>query len=191
VTAPPSAPLDRAAAIRAALRRLVAERGFHGTSMSAVATEAEVAAGTTYVHYRSKDELVVAAYLEVRHDLGRAAASAPVDARPDESFRALWLAVYDHLVANRADARFLQQVDASPYAEAAQARAAAEADDAFAEALARRSIGNNLVALPRRILGDLAFGLAVRLAASGASVPRDTLVRVADACWRAVSSASG
>jgi AcrR family transcriptional regulator len=41
---------DRAAAVRAALRTLVAERGFHGASMGAVAREAGVATGTAYVH---------------------------------------------------------------------------------------------------------------------------------------------
>ena len=41
---------DRPAAIRRALRDLVAERGFHGASMGAVAKEAGVAAGTAYVH---------------------------------------------------------------------------------------------------------------------------------------------
>ena len=52
--------MDRPAAIRRALRDLVAERGFHGASMGAVAKEAGVATGTAYVHYESKDELVYA-----------------------------------------------------------------------------------------------------------------------------------
>ena len=59
-------PDDKAAAVRSALRRLVAERGLHGTAMAAVAAEAGVATGTTYVHYRSKDDRLVAAYLELK-----------------------------------------------------------------------------------------------------------------------------
>ena len=54
----------------AALRALVAERGFHGASMSAVASAAGVATGTAYTHYASKDELVLAAYLETKAELG-------------------------------------------------------------------------------------------------------------------------
>jgi len=54
--------MDRAAAVRSALRTLVARHGFHGASMSAVAREAGVATGTAYTHYTSKDELVLAAY---------------------------------------------------------------------------------------------------------------------------------
>lgn len=42
---------DRAAAVRNALRTLVARHGLHGASMSAVASEAPVATGTAYTHY--------------------------------------------------------------------------------------------------------------------------------------------
>ena len=71
-----SPPVDRAALVRDALRRVVAERGFHGASMSAVAKAAGVATGTAYVHYESKDELVIAAYLELKQQLGLIAAAA-------------------------------------------------------------------------------------------------------------------
>ena len=72
------ATVDRAAAVRQALRTLVAGHGFHGASMSAVAAEAGVATGTAYTHYASKDELVLAAYLETKAELA-AAATADLD----------------------------------------------------------------------------------------------------------------
>ena len=59
---------DRPAAIRAALRRLVARHGFHGASMSAVAREAGVAAGTAYVHYESSLRVQVAGRTETSRD---------------------------------------------------------------------------------------------------------------------------
>jgi AcrR family transcriptional regulator len=104
-----TARVDRAAAVRAALRRLVARNGFHGASMSAVAAEAGVAAGTAYVHYASKDDLVLATYLEVKRDLGAAAVagldpSAPADAR----FLHLWHGVHRHLAADPDRARLLE-----------------------------------------------------------------------------------
>ena len=65
------ATVDRAAAVRQALRTLVAQNGFHGASMSAVAAEAGVATGTAYTHYASKDELVLATYLETKAERRR------------------------------------------------------------------------------------------------------------------------
>ena len=122
-------PKDRAAAVRSALRTLVARSGFHGASMGAIAQRAGVATGTAYTHYASKDELVLAAYLETKARLA-AAATADVDAgaAPDQRFEAIWLATYRHLAAHRDEALFLLQVDTSPYKAAAHEAATAVAN---------------------------------------------------------------
>ena len=115
--------VDRPAAIRQALRDLVAERGFHGASMSAVATAAGVATGTAYVHYESKADLVLATYLEIKQQLGDAVVAeidpkAGVEAR----YRQMWLATYRYLIAQPERARFLSQLEESPYYESRSAR---------------------------------------------------------------------
>ena len=51
-------PIDRAAAVRSAMRALVARNGFHGASMSAVASEAGVATGTRSEERRVGKECV-------------------------------------------------------------------------------------------------------------------------------------
>jgi AcrR family transcriptional regulator len=183
-----TARVDRAAAVRAALRRLVARNGFHGASMSAVAAEASVAAGTAYVHYASKDDLVLATYLEVKRDLGAAAVadldpSAPADAR----FLRIWHGVHRHLAADPDRARFLVQVNGSPYAHRAHEMVmAADGDPMMAEA-AKKDMASRLVPLPPEVLYDLGFGPAVRLAAAGAPVTPAVLDTLAAACWRAIT----
>lgn len=108
---------DRAALVRSALRTLVAANGLHGTAMSAVAAHAGVATGTAYVHYASKDDLVLAAYREAKLELGRAA-TAQVDPAADPSvrFEQLWLGVYRYLSTSPDRAQFLVQIESSPYA---------------------------------------------------------------------------
>jgi AcrR family transcriptional regulator len=183
------APIDRAAAVRAALRRLVARNGFHGASMSAVATEAGVAAGTAYVHYDSKDDLVLATYLEVKRELGAAAVadldrSSPAEAR----FLHMWRRIHRHLAADPDRARFLVQVNGSPYARAAHEMAmAADGDPMMAEAT-RSDMAWRLAPLPPDVLYDLGFGPAVRLAAQGKRVPATMLDTLARACWRAITT---
>ena len=178
--------MDRAAAVRRALRALVAERGFHGASMSSVAAEAQVATGTAYTHYASKDELVLAAYLETKAELGEAATAALEDAStPGERFRAIWLASYRHLAANRDHALFLLQVDCSPYRAAAHAAATAREDDALLREAA--GIAERLLPLPLEVLYELGLAPAVRLAASGERLEASDLEAIAAACWRAVS----
>jgi AcrR family transcriptional regulator len=182
------ASLDRAAAVRQALRRLVAQRGFHGASMSAIAAEAGVATGTAYTHYGSKDELVLAAYLETKAQLG-AAATAGLNpaADPATRFRSIWLASYRHLAANRDHALFLLQVDSSPYRTRAHEAAMAQEGDPILEQAADRALIARLVPLPLEVIYELGLAPPVRLAANGAKLTGAELEAAADACWRAIS----
>ena len=186
-----AAAADRPAAIRRALREVVAERGFHGASMSVVARRAGVAIGTAYVHYRSKDDLVVAAYVETKRALSVAAAAA-VDpqASPRERFLALWLGAHTHLRAAPDRARFLLQVDTSPYAAEAHARTHADDGDPLVLAATQPDMRALLVPLPPEVLYDLGLGAAVRLAAVEADLDERQLRLAAAACWAAITAAA-
>ena len=175
--------LDRAAAVRRALRVLVAQRGFHGASMSAVAAEAGVATGTAYTHYASKSELVLAAYIETKAELA-AAATAGLDpaAAPAERFRGIWLATYRHLAANPEHALFLLQVDASPFRAEAHAAAMATEGNPLMEQAAAPDLAEMLLPLPLEVVYELGLGPAVRLAASGTRLTGAELDAVAGAC---------
>jgi len=187
-TGTPAPALDRAAAVRAALRALVARNGFHGSSMSAVAAEAGVGTGTAYVHYASKDELVLATYLEVKRDLGEAATVDVDQGSPAEQrFHQLWLGIHRHLSGDPDRARFLLQVDSSPFARAAHELAMAADGDPIMAAAAAPDLADRLVDLPLEVLYDLGLAPAVRLAASDVDLDAAALDRVADACWRAIT----
>ena len=186
---PRAAPVvDRGAAVRRALRTLVARHGFHGASMSAIAAEAGVATGTAYVHYRSKDDLVFAAYLEAKRELGHAAvAGIDPGAPPEQRFRLLWRNVHRHLAAEPDRARFLVQVDGSPYAREAHAQSLAVAGDPLVAEASKPDLAIRLAALPPDVLYDLALGPAVRLVASGEEMDEEGLDALAGACWRAIT----
>ncbi len=180
-------PVDRAAAVRGALRTLVARNGVHGSSMSAGAREAGVATGTAYTHYTSKDDLVLAAYRETKAQLAAAAMAGPgAAAEPAARFRGIWLATYRHLKANPDHARFLLQVDHSPYRGTAHQAAMAGGDPLVAQA-AVPDVAARLLPLPLEVIYELGLSPAVRLAAGGAELTDDQLNEIAGACWRAIS----
>lgn len=179
---------DRAARIRRALVELVAERGLHGAGMSAVAERAGVGTGTAYVYYPSKQALLLDAYREVKLALGTAAMSA-VDpqATPADRFVRIWFAIYRHLAADPAQARFLVQVDHSPLAAQAHAAALSGDDDPLVVAAASSDLRPLLADLDLELLYDLGLAPAVRLAAARSSLPDRELDAVAAACWRAIT----
>jgi AcrR family transcriptional regulator len=181
-------PTDRPTALRAATCRLVARHGFHGTSMGALAKEAGVAVGTAYVHYASKDELVLAAYADVKRALGEVATAAvDPDASPRVRFEQLWRAAHRHLSEDPDRARFLLQVEVSPFAEAAHDAVAARDADLLLAAAEAPDMAALLAPLPPRVLFDLALGPAVRLAAGPERVDRPGLAALVEACWRAIT----
>ena len=179
--------IDRPAAIRRALRDLVAQRGFHGASMGAVAKAAGVATGTAYVHYQSKEELVYATYLEIKRELGAAVlATYDGSAPPHERWHHILTAVYAHLAAEPERARFLTQLEESPYYEEAFARLV-ETGDPLLELADTPELNELLVPLPGEVIYALSLGVAVRLIAAGIQLKPDELELLVEATWRAVT----
>lgn len=179
--------MDRPAAIRQALRDLVAERGFHGASMGAVAKEAGVAAGTAYVHYESKDELVYATYLEIKAGLGEAVLEDyNASVSPFEQWRHILTTAYAFLSEEPERARFLSQLEESPYYEEAHARLVA-AGDPLAATAAKEEFLDLMVELPPEVIYALSFGVAVRLIAAGAQLKDDEVDTLVTATWRAAT----
>ncbi len=155
--------------------------------MQAVARAAGVAAGTAYVHYASKDELVIDAYRELKAELSAAAvAGVDLELPAAERFLALWHNIHRFLAAEPERARFLLQVDVSPYAEAAhEAALDRHPDDPLVSAMG--DVVDHLVDLPPLVQFDLAVGPAIRLVASGIDLDDPTVDRLARSCWRAVA----
>jgi len=186
--------IDRAALVRRAFLELVAERGFRGTSMAGVADKAGVAAGTIYVHFGSKDDLILATYLQIKRDLSAAGLVAiDPDDPPAARFERLWHAIYRHLAADPVRARFLIQVESSPYAATALAAALKDPDEDLTRLAYTADMADLLAELPIELLFDLGIGPAVRLAAAEGPTGSDPAIddalldRVATACWRAIT----
>ena len=179
--------IDRPAAVRKALRELVADRGFHGASMSAVAEAAGVATGTAYVHYESKESLVHATYLEIKQELGEAVlAEVDPELAPREFYGAAWRATYSHLSADPARARFLTQLEESPYYRGAK-QMLLEQGDALAEQAGRPQLLELLVPLPVDLIYSMSLGTAVRLASAGIELTGAETETLIEATWRAIT----
>lgn len=99
--------------------KLIAQHGFHGASMSMISKESNVAIGTIYHYFKSKDELII--------DLLQYAKRASLDAsfgKDDvnlsrfERFKKLWINLYQHLVEQPEKMSFFAQFFSSPYCSA-------------------------------------------------------------------------
>ena len=80
---------------------IVAREGLAAATTAAIAAEAGVAEGTLYRHFTSKDDLLIAAYRQMKTDVFvNAASGIESSATPPERLKRAWKAIY---LAYRAD----------------------------------------------------------------------------------------
>ena len=80
---------------------IVSREGMAAATTAAIAAEAGVAEGTLYRHFESKDDLLIAAYRQMKNDVFvLAAEGVDVAAPPPERLKRTWKAIY---LAYRAD----------------------------------------------------------------------------------------
>jgi AcrR family transcriptional regulator len=115
--------------IRAAIS-IAARDGLAAATTAAIAQQAEVAEGTLYRHFPSKDDLLIAAYRKLKDEVFlKAGAEADVSAPPRERLKRTWRAIYEAYRNDREAFLFAQRFMESPLAE----REGGEASQAVAD----------------------------------------------------------
>ncbi|TDQ10306.1 TetR/AcrR family transcriptional regulator [Pedobacter metabolipauper] len=105
-------------AILTSTLELVKEHGFHGTPMSQIAKTANVAAGTIYHYFDSKETLMVELYMYTKHRLGKAMLAGDDESRPyKERFFQYMTNQYNFYIENESSLFFLEQYINSPFAK--------------------------------------------------------------------------
>ena len=182
----------RFAVIHAALD-LVAENGFHGTPMAAVADRADVAAGTIYRYFESKDALIVETYLFLEKALNDVITDGyPAGGTVRERYLHVGRALARYLVDSPREFRFLEQFRNSPYGASRRREILlGKADSNLVLELFEEGRREGVVKdLPVPVLMALAFGPLMQIcrdATLGLVTLDDRLLAGSvEACWDAV-----
>lgn len=94
--------------LRDAVVAEVVERGFGALSVSGVVERAKVSAGTVYVHFKSKNDMLQKVFLEIKsefHDIMVQAGSEPNSAA---MVRRMWFDMFEFVAAHPSDFLFLE-----------------------------------------------------------------------------------
>lgn len=82
---------DKKVAIYRASVKLLHKNGFHSTPMSMIAKEAKVAAGTIYIYYKNKEDLLHNLYLEIKKKYSAFLMEGVSDSMPlRDAFEKVW-----------------------------------------------------------------------------------------------------
>jgi AcrR family transcriptional regulator len=107
---------DKQREILNAALKLFVEHGFHATPTSKIAKEAGVANGTLFHYYKTKDELIVALYVDIKTRLSACMKTGENGYLPiKEKCREFFIGALNWGMQNMTEFRFVQQFMSSPY----------------------------------------------------------------------------
>ena len=146
---------------------LVGQVGLVGLTMPLIAKQSGVAAGTLYIYFKSKDDLILALYKVVKKRFG---ATIFIGFSPEltveEGFQVIWENSLRYTVSNFSEQVFLQQFIASPYKREDQAMAIARPVMAPLAQLLERGQRQGLLKPDTEVLiPSLLFGFVQQIAA--------------------------
>lgn len=108
--------MDKKILILKSTLKLITENGFHGTPVSAIAIDSEVAVGTIYRCFKNKEEIINELYTYVKTDFNNAIKKGMYDGiSVRNEYYLKWRNMVDYHINNPLEARFIDQYSASPY----------------------------------------------------------------------------
>jgi TetR/AcrR family transcriptional regulator, repressor of fatR-cypB operon len=182
----------RAALIESTIQ-MVAKHGFHGASTSLIAGLAGVAAGTIYVHFESKDHLMLETYRELeRRCLAAVMKGCPSHGSIRQCFSHLAHGLIRHLMRFPEEFLFADQFLSSPYRKAASPHYLPDTELSEILQFFREGTEKQLFKeMPSAMLLAIACGPLIQVVRANTAgflyLDDDRISRTVEACWEAVS----
>ena len=108
--------MDKRGQILEAALKLFVEYGFHGTPTSMIAKEAGVANGTLFHYFSTKDELIIALYVDIKSRMATYVfENSKGQSTFKETIKEQYLAALYWGLDNQLEYRFTEQFKTSPY----------------------------------------------------------------------------
>lgn len=183
---------EKRQAIRDAVVAVVIEGGLTNVSISKIAKRAGVSAGTIYLYFSSKEELLQQTYLDIKISFFNTMMdAAATEDKSDAKIRAMWFALFDFVVAHPNDFLFSEFVGAAHLIDAAS-QAQIEKNTSRATAILRAAIKDGTIEdAPIASIQAVLMAPAVQLARSAAwgqkPVKRALMRDTFDMVWRGLA----
>ena len=185
---------DRRGDVMQAALELIAEKGFHDAPMAEIAEKADVAAGTIYRYFESKDVLITELHRELEEKVIAVLQEGfPTGKSVRERYLHLLRGLIRYFIANPLHFRYMEQYFNSPYGISMRRQRLLGKPgnqdilmDLFREGISRQILKD----LPVIVLFALAFGPLISLISDHVFnfiVLDETLIqKTTEACWDAI-----
>lgn len=183
---------DRRSSILDAALQCFVERGFYGTAIPQIAEQANIAAGTIYHYFESKEILVNALYRHWKGAISRRVFTAFPQAAPvREQFRVMWHEMVAFALAEPTAFAFIELHNHASYLDA-ESQAIDRTVKEFTRAVIYSAQKDGLVKpLDARVLMELVFGAFIGMMRANwerrIELTDEVIAAAEHACWDAVA----
>lgn len=183
---------------RRKLRRAVVleatEKGFGALSVGGVVDRAKVSAGTVYVHFENKEDMLQKVFLEIKQEFHAIMLQAQSEQTSAETIRRMWFDMFDFVAAHPSDFLFLEYGNSARILNEGQQAEVQKMDEDIAVILARGIEGGILAPLDVGLISILLVAPATQLARSavlnGTVIPVSTIEMTFQRVWLSIAANS-
>ena len=169
------------------------ENGIGSVGVTAVAERAKVSAGTIYVHFENKDDMLAKVYLDLKTEL-HARVTADQDASDSATLiRSMWFNLFEFVKEAPHNFLFLEYAGTAKLLSPAQQRVVDGQMEDISIVLQGGIDDGTLAPLDPKLLTLMLIApaerLARRAAMTGDAIPTETIERVFSRVWRSIAKA--
>jgi len=191
VSGRPTDTRNREEAILKAALELFGERGFYGTTVPSVVERAEIAAGTFYHYFESKEQLVNVVYRRWKSEVARLILTDfPADHPPREQFRVTWERMTEFALAHPKELAFLELHQHGSYLDSESQAIENQTLDFGVMMLQRAQAAQALKPMDPAVLMAIVNGAFIGIVRQGiekrVALTRETLMAAEVCCWEAI-----
>ena len=170
------------------------ENGIGAVGVSAVVARAKVSAGTIYVHYKNKDDMLAQVYMDLKAELHARVTDGVDTASTSEMIRGMWFNMFAYVSEKPRHFLFLEYCSTAKLLTAEQQRVVDGYTEDIGNLLQRGIDDGTLAPLDRRLLTLMLIAPAERLARravlSGETTPTETIEQIFDRVWLSISNSA-
>lgn len=168
------------------------EQGIGAVSVGGVVKRAAISAGTVYVHFSTKDDMLRDIYMEIKTEFHDLLMKAADQQKPAQAIRCMWFAMFDFVATNPKELLFLEYGNAAKILTVEQQAITDGYAEEISDILKRGVADGTLAPLDTSILTLLLIAPAMQLARGAAisntPLSQETLNQTFDRVWLSIAA---
>lgn len=180
------------AKIREAVVEEATENGINATSVAGVVNRANISAGTIYVHFKNKEDMLQKIYLEIKTEFHALMLAAAEQTNDKQMISQMWFSLFEFVSDHPKDFLFIEYAGASKILTNEQTKQVSVMEQEIRALLERAKASGTLADLPVSVISVLLIAPAMQLARSATlknlRIPQATINLTFERVWLSISA---